>query len=86
MRNVACVVLLVKREPDPSAPPGRASAEAADGPSLRMLEVLEGVCRLGPVTLADLVGHLGIPRGAVWRALAVLRQKGRVRRRSGDNA
>ena len=61
-------------------------AESPDSTSLRLLDVLEGVCRLGPVTLADLVTRLGIPRGAVWRALDVLRQKGWVRMRHGDKA
>ena len=40
---------------------------AAPGDGATCLEVLEGVCRLGPVTLADLVARLEIPRGAVWR-------------------
>ncbi|OYU20397.1 MAG: hypothetical protein CFE34_00015 [Rhodobacteraceae bacterium PARR1] len=71
-----------------SASPASASpsTEAPDGTALRLLDVLEGVCRLGPVTLSDLVTRLEIPRGAVWRALDALRQKGWVRMRHGDKA
>lgn len=65
---------------------GSAPSDLADRTSLRLLEVLEGVCRLGPVTLATLVARLQIPRGAVWRALHALRQKGWVRMRHGDKA
>lgn len=68
--------------PDPVAAP----SDAPEGVALRLLEVLEGVCRHGPTPLADLVSRLDIPRGAVWRALQALRQKGWVRMRHGDNA
>lgn len=60
--------------------------DAPDGTALRLLDVLDGVCRFGPVTLSDLVTRLDIPRGAVWRSLAALRQKGWVRMRHGDKA
>lgn len=63
-----------------------AGAEAPDGTALRVLDVLDGVCRFGPVTLSDLVSRLNIPRGAVWRSLDALRQKGWVRMRHGDKA
>ena len=49
-----------------------AVAEAPDSTALRLLEVLEGVCRLGPVTLADLVALLEIPRGAGFLGLQVV--------------
>lgn len=62
------------------------TAERPDSSALRLLEVLEAVCRLGPVTLSDLCARTAIPRGAVWRALASLRQKGWVRMRHGDKA
>lgn len=57
-----------------------------DKPALRLLEVAEAVARRGPSTLAELVADLGLPRGAVWRALNMLRRKGWVRMRAGDSA
>lgn len=72
-------------DPLGDAPPA-AQADSSDSAALRLLEVLEGVCRFGPVTLSDLVARLDLPRGAVWRALAALRQKGWVRMRHGDKA
>lgn len=63
-----------------------APAEPPDRAALRLLDVLDGVCRFGPVTLSDLVTRLELPRGAVWRSLDALRQKGWVRMRHGDKA
>ncbi|MEY4985099.1 MAG: Sugar-specific transcriptional regulator TrmB [Pseudomonadota bacterium] len=64
-------------------PQGR---DPADRHAMRLLDVLEAVCRHGPAPLADLVRRTGLPRGAVWRALDVLRDKGWVRMRHGDKA
>jgi DNA-binding IclR family transcriptional regulator len=60
--------------------------ETPESSAQRLLDVLEGVCRFGPITLSDLVSRLDIPRGAVWRSLDALRQKGWVRMRHGDRA
>jgi len=60
--------------------------EAPDTPSLRLLEVVEALARCGPLTLAALVAELGLPRGAVFRALCSLRRKHWVRMRHGDRA
>jgi DNA-binding IclR family transcriptional regulator len=65
---------------------GSAGPDTPEGAARRLLDVLDGVCRFGPVTLSDLVSRLDIPRGAVWRSLAALRQKGWVRMRHGDKA
>jgi len=75
-----CVVL------DDDAAPDTGEEAAIDKPALRLLEVAEAVARRGPSTLADLVADLGLPRGAVWRALNMLRRKGWVRMRAGDSA
>jgi DNA-binding IclR family transcriptional regulator len=63
-----------------------AGAETPERTTQRVLDVLDGVCRFGPITLSDLVSRLDIPRGAVWRSLDALRQKGWVRMRHGDRA
>lgn len=65
---------------------GADASDASDGSGARLLEVMEGLCRHGPATLGDLVAHLRLPRGAIWRALSVLRQRNWVRMRHGDNA
>lgn len=70
----------------PAEPAFPATAERPDSSGLRLLDVFDAVCRLGPVTLADLCDRTEIPRGAVWRALSTLRQKGWVRMRHGDKA
>lgn len=57
-----------------------------DRHSFRLLDILEAMARHAPITLADLVERTGLPRGAVWRGLDVLRARGWVRMRHGDKA
>lgn len=77
----------VHSAPRPEADPADAAGTAAvERQAMRLLDVLEAVCRHGPAPLAVLVQRTGIPRGAVWRALDVLRDKGWVRMRHGDSA
>ena len=57
-----------------------------DGPTARVLEVLDIVARKGPLTLNEITISCSFSRAAIWRALNVLRLKGWVRMRLGDNA
>lgn len=54
--------------------------------AFRFVDIIEALARHAPVTLAGLVERTGLPRGAVWRALDVLRARGWVRMRHGDKA
>lgn len=67
-------------------PDDRTFDRHGDGHADRLLDILEALSRHAPATLAALVERTGLPRGAVWRALDVLRAKGWVRMRHGDRA
>lgn len=58
----------------------------SDGPTKRILFVLELLYKNGPMTLAAAAQHCSFSRAAVWRALDTLREMGWVRMRLGDNA
>ena len=57
-----------------------------DGPTKRILHVLDLLQRNGPMTLAEVTRHCSFSRAAVWRALDTLREMGWVRMRLGDYA
>lgn len=57
-----------------------------DGPTKRILYVLELLLANGPMTLAEVTEQCAFSRAAVWRALDTLRATGWVRMRLGDNA
>lgn len=57
-----------------------------DGPTKRILYVLELLLANGPMTLAEVSEQCAFSRAAVWRALDTLRATGWVRMRLGDNA
>ena len=62
------------------------AAADEDRHAFRFVDIVEALARHAPVTLAGLVERTGLPRGAVWRALDVLRARGWVRMRHGDRA
>jgi DNA-binding MarR family transcriptional regulator len=66
--------------------PDRFSILDAEGPTARVLLVMETILLNGPVTLGGLCDLLPISRAAIWRALNTLRARGWVRMRMGDNA
>jgi hypothetical protein len=66
--------------------PDRFSILDAEGPTARVLLVMETILLHGPVTLGGLCDLLPISRAAIWRALNTLRTRGWVRMRMGDNA
>ncbi|MCD1625757.1 MAG: helix-turn-helix domain-containing protein [Paracoccaceae bacterium] len=66
--------------------PDRFSILDAEGPTARVLLVMESILLHGPVTLGGLCELLPISRAAIWRALNTLRSRGWVRMRMGDNA
>ncbi|MBF9048304.1 helix-turn-helix domain-containing protein [Rhodobacterales bacterium LSUCC0031] len=57
-----------------------------DGPTKRILHVLDLLLRNGPMTLAEVARNCSFSRAAAWRALDTLRDAGWVRMRLGDNA
>lgn len=57
-----------------------------DGPTRRILHVLDLLRCNGPMTLAEVAGKCSFSRAAVWRALDTLREMGWVRMRLGDHA
>lgn len=58
------------------------SAETAS-PSFRMLQAVEKIARLGPITYEALRGELGMSKTATWRLVATLKDAGWVRLRHG---
>lgn len=86
VRDVAGAVAIAASGSPAASPDDETGPAAGERQALRLLDVLDAVCRHGPAPLAVLVQRTGIPRGAVWRALDVLRDKGWVRMRYGDNA
>lgn len=73
-------------QPSADLPMPAASAAEDDRHAFRFVDIIEALARHAPVTLAGLVERTGLPRGAVWRALDVLRARGWVRMRHGDKA
>lgn len=57
-----------------------------DSATSRVLVVFEYVASNGPCSLSKIVDRLPISRTAIWRALNLLRARGWIRMRQGDNA
>lgn len=59
----------------------RSSDEQQKSPAFRALMVLDAIGKHGPVSLSQLCAILPIPRTAIWRATATLREFGWIRMR-----